>query len=157
MQSRNQVRPRVEELGSRIVPAAAGPLTGTHAFSATLMAQFTPPATVTGNLAGSLLQGTISLVGMRTTPPGVSPIDFTGALTITTRHGSVTMQGTGNVDVKAGTFSDTGTIIGGTGRFRGVSGNFTSQGSFNLLTDTLNGTFTGTISGAHHKHHQHHP
>jgi hypothetical protein len=158
MQPRNQVRPRVEELGARIVPAGVPPLTGTHAFSATLTAQFTPPATVTGSLAGSLLQGSFSLVGMRSTPPGVNPIDFTGPLTITTRHGSVTTQGAGNVDVKAGTFTDTGTITGGTGRFRGVSGSFTSQGTFNLLTGGLNGTFAGTIfgRGAHHKHNGHH-
>ena len=159
MQPRNQVRPRVEELGARVVPAGVAPLTGTHAFSATLTAQFTPPATVTGSLTGSLLQGNFSLVGMRSTPPGGNPIDFSGPLTIVTKHGSVTAQGTGNVDVKAGTFTDTGTITGGTGRFRGVSGTFTSQGSFNVAAASLNGTFTGTISGrgAHHAFHRHHP
>jgi hypothetical protein len=159
MQPRNQVRPRVEELGPRVVPAGVPPLTGTHAFSATLTAQFTPPATVTGSLGGSLLQGTISLVGVRSTPPGINPIDFTGTLTITTRHGSVTAQGAGDVDVKAGTFTDTGTITGGTGRFRGVSGTFTSQGAFDVLTGSVNGTFAGTISGrgAHHQHRGHHP
>jgi hypothetical protein len=158
MQPRNQVRPGVEELGARIVPAGVHPLTGTHAFSASLTAQFTQPATVTGSLGGSLLQGTFSLVGIRSTPPGVNPIDFSGTLTITTRHGSVTTQGAGDVDVKAGTFTDSGTITGGTGRFRGVSGTFTSQGAFDVLTGNLNGSFAGTIvgRGAHHTHHGHH-
>jgi hypothetical protein len=159
MQPRNQIRPRVEELGARIVPAHVLHLTGTHAFSSALTAHFTPPATVTGSLAGNLLQGSLSLVGVRSTPPGGNPIDFTGALTITTKQGSVTMQGTGDVDVKAGTFTDAGTITGGTGRFRGVSGTFTSQGSFDVLAGILNGSFTGTISGrgAHHASHRHHP
>jgi hypothetical protein len=153
MWPRNQVRPRVEELGARVVPAGVLPLTGTHAFSSMLTAQFTPPATVTGSLAGNLLQGTLSLAGVRSTPPGGNPIDFTGALTITTRHGTVTAQGAGFVDVKAGTFTDTGTITGGTGRFRGASGTFTSQGSFNVLAGSLSGSFTGTISGrGAHRH-----
>src|SRR5262249_9004516 len=133
MQPRNLIRPRVEELGTRVVPAAVMPLTGKHAFNAMLMAQFTPPLTVTGNLAGSLLHGSFSLAGVRSTPPGVNPIDFSGTLTVVTRQGTVTMQGTGIVDVKAGTFTDTGTIIGGTRKFKGVSGIFTSQGSFNVL------------------------
>jgi hypothetical protein len=158
MQLRNQVRPRVEELGARIVLTAVPPLTGIHAFSSMLTAQFTPPATVLGNLTGNLLQGTLSLVGMRSTPPGGNPIDFSGALTIITRHGSVTAQGTGSVDVRAGTFTDTGTITGGTGRFRGASGTFTSQGAFNIAAGSLSGSFTGTIlgRGAHHASHRHH-
>jgi hypothetical protein len=94
---------------------------------------------------------------MPTTPPSINPVDFTGVLTITTRRGSVTMQGSGNVDMQAGTFIDTGTILGGTGRFRGVSGRFTSQGSFNVQTNSLNGTITGIIFGAHHRHHRQHP
>jgi hypothetical protein len=158
MQPRNQVRPRVEELGARVVPTAVPPLTGTHAFSTMLTAQFTPPLTVSGNLTGgNLLQGPLTLAGMRSTPPGGNPINFTGLVTITTKHGSVIAQGSGNVDVKAGTFSDSGTIIGGTGRFRGASGSFTSQGSFNIAAGSLAGTFTGTISGrgAHHPHHAH--
>jgi hypothetical protein len=153
MQLRNQIRPRVEELGSRVVPAVVLPLIGKHAFSSMLTAQFTPPATVTGQLGGSLLHGSLSLIGMRSTAPGVNPIDFSGTLTVMTKQGMVTMQGTGMVDVKAGTYIDTGTIIGGTHKFKGVSGNFTSQGSFNVLTGSLNGTFTGTIFGrGAHKH-----
>jgi hypothetical protein len=158
MRSRNQVRPCFEELGARIVPAAVPPLTGAHAFNAALTAQFTQPANVNGNLAGSLLQGTLALAGSRTTLPGINPIDFNGPLTITTRHGTVTLQGSGNVDVKAGTFTDIGTITGGTGRFRGASGTFTSQGSFNVAAGSLSGSFTGTIfgRGAHHPHHGRH-
>jgi hypothetical protein len=157
MQPRNQFRPRVEELGARLVPAGVAPLTGTHAFSTTLTAQFTPPATVSGSLTGGLLQGSLSLVGIRSTPPGGNPIEFSGPLTITTKHGTVTMEGSGDVDVRAGTFSDSGTITGGTGRFRGVSGTFTSQGTFNIAAGSLNGSFTGTISGrgAHHQHGHH--
>jgi hypothetical protein len=158
MLPRNQVRPRVEELGSRTVPAVIMPLTGKHAFSTILTAQFTPPATVTGSLGGSLLKGSLTLVGVRSTPPGVNPIDFSGTLTIMTRHGNVTMEGTGMVDVMAGTFTDTGTITGGTRKFKGVSGSFTSQGSFDVLTGSLNGTFMGTIFGHRaHKHQGHHP
>jgi hypothetical protein len=158
MQLRNQVRPGVEELGSRVVPAAVLPLTGRHAFSSMLTAQFTPPVSVMGNLGGSLLHGSFSLLGVRSTAPGVNPIDFSGTLTVMTNHGKVTMQGTGMVDVKAGTFTDTGTITGGTGKFKGVSGNFTSQGSFNVLTGSLNGSLAGTIFGrGAHKHPGHHP
>jgi hypothetical protein len=157
MRSRHHVRLGVEELGPRIVPTVGHHLTGTHAFSAVLTARFTPPATVTGSLQGGLLQGAISLVGIRSTPPGVNPIDFTGPLTIITAHGTVTTQGAGTVDVKAGTFTDVGTITGGTGRFKEASGNFSSQGSFNVQTDSLSGLFTGTISGpsAHHIPHRH--
>jgi hypothetical protein len=156
MQPRNQFRPRVEELGARLVPTGVAPLTGTHAFGTTLTAQFTPPATVSGSLTGGLLQGSLSLVGIRSTPPGGNPIDFSGPLTITTRHGTVTLQGSGNVDVRAGTFTDSGTITGGTGRFRGASGSFTSQGTFNIAAGSLNGSFTGTISGRGAHHHTHH-
>jgi hypothetical protein len=158
MQLRNQIRPRVEELGSRIVPAAVLPLTGKHAFSSMLTAQFTPPVNVIGQLGGGLLHGSFSLVGVRSTAAGVNPIDFSGTLTVMTKKGNVIMQGTGMVDVKAGTFTDTGTIAGGTGKFKGVSGTFASQGSFNVQTGSLAGTFTGTIFGrGAHKHAGHHP
>jgi hypothetical protein len=152
MQPRNQVRPRVEELGSRIVPAGGLHLSGRHAFAAALTAEFTPPVTVSGNLAGSLLQGSLSLSGVRLTAPGVNPIEFLGPLTITTPQGNVTTQGFGMIDVRAGTFLESGTITGGTGKFKGATGNFTTLGSFNLVTHALNGVITGTISG--HGSHQ---
>jgi hypothetical protein len=152
MQPRNQVRPRVEELGSRIVPAGGLHLSGHHAFAAALTAQFTPPVTVSGNLAGSLLQGGLSLDGVRLTAPGVNPIEFLGPLTITTPRGSVTTQGFGMIDVQKGTFLESGTITGGTGKFQGATGNFMAQGSFNVVTHVLNGIIAGTISG--HGSHQ---
>src|SRR5262249_39093032 len=92
------------------------------------------------------------------TPPGVNPIDFSGTLTVVTRQGTVTMQATGMVDVKAGTFTDAGTIIGGTRKFKGVAGNITSRGSFNGQTQSLNGSFTGSLFGrGAHKHQGKHP
>jgi hypothetical protein len=153
MQSRIQVRPRIEELGLRAVPAVLLPVAGMHAFRTMLTAQFTPPATVTGSLSDGLLQGSLSLTGIRSTPPGINPIEFSGPLTVMTPHGTVSMQGAGMVDVQAGTFTDTGTITGGTGKFRGASGTFTSQGSFDVLTGRLNGSFLGTLVGRQAHHH----
>jgi len=162
---RNQYRLQFEELEQRAVPAVlGGHLTGHHAINTTFSGTFTPPATVQGTIGSSLLRGTVSLNGHITSLPGFDPVTFAGTLTIHTKQGNVFTDNTGSVSslhgiptIPTGTFTDNAVITGGTGKFKGVTGQLTITGNYNALTSSANGTITGTINGASGHHHHHHP
>ena len=156
MKLRHRYRLQVEELEQRAVPAG---LTGHHAIHTTLTAMFTPPATINGTFGSGLLRGTVSLSG---TIVGVGPPTATaiGILTIHTKQGSVTTQDTLSVPTMSngtipptGTFMDIAVITGGTGKFKGVTGNLTLNGTYSVPTLSASATVTGTISGPSHHHH----
>jgi hypothetical protein len=167
MKPRNQCRLQVEQLEQRAVPVVM-PLMGTHSVNTTITAQIVSAPFVSisglsgsgtlvikGTIGSGLLQGTATVNGMVTGHMG-SVFDFSGTLTITTKHGSVDTTDTGSVDIKALTFTDNATITGGTGRFRGTTGNLTANGTVNIIAESISGTLTGSITGAVHHHHRRH-
>jgi hypothetical protein len=171
MTRRNQCRLQLEELEQRAVPAG---LTGKHAFVDAFTGMLTSVnflqgglpsgnGQVTANLTlgkGFFKGATVSFSGGVTSEPSINVFDVAGTLTIKTKHGLVnTASNAGSVDITnlkstgSGTFMDTGTISGGTGQYKGVTGNFTINGTFSALTESATGTLTGTISG--HRKHRH--
>jgi hypothetical protein len=56
-------------------------------------------------------------------------LSYSGLLTITTRHGSLTTRDTGIFDTAAGVFASRDVIVGGTGIFEGATGYLTFQGT----------------------------
>ena len=155
MRVRNQYRPQFEQLEQRAVPAVVTlHLTGTHALDTMVTGMFVPPDSATFSVASGLLKGTARLAGGTVSQSG-SLITFTNAtLMLTTKHGTVFTVNNGSADESALTFSDSGTIIGGTKEFKGATGSFTVKGNF-VPPNTVNATLTGTISGPA-KHHGHH-
>jgi hypothetical protein len=171
MKLRNSYRLQVEQLEQRAVPTVMG-LTGTHFFNESITAMVVSAPffsisglsgsgvlDITGSIGPGLLQGTATVNGMVTGHTG-NVFDFAGSLSITTKHGTVNTTDTGSVDIKALTFTDNGTILGGTGKFKGTTGMFTVNGTVNIIAQSISGTITGTITGplhAHHHPHHHHP
>jgi hypothetical protein len=152
MKPRNHHRPRVEELEQRAVPAAH--LVGCHALNETVEAQFNGSASAVGNIPSGLLRGKVSLSDTVVFSDFVSTT-ITGTLTITTKQGKVTIQDRGTLLGLTGAFTDSGTITGGTGRFKGVTGTIFVQGTVNLMSRTVSATLTGMICGpAAHGGHQ---
>jgi hypothetical protein len=166
----------LEELEQRAVPAV---LTGRHAINSMFTGNLTNVQSLLGSLgsgsgqvgadltigSGIFKGATVSFAGSLSPHlPSLTLFDASGTLTITTKHGSVNTTGNmGSVDITnlstmhSGTFNDSGTISGGTGQFKGVSGNFTISGTFDAISQSATGTITGTIMGgkAHHgKHHK---
>jgi hypothetical protein len=162
MTVRNRYRPQFEHLEQRDVPATLTlHLTGTHPLSGPVTGQFVPPATVTFNISAGLLTGSATLGGGQIQQSGPL-ITFTDALVqITVTHGkfrgTVDTVNTGSGNLSTETFSDNGTIIGGTKGFKGVTGSYTITG--NVVGTTINANLTGTITGPGktHGHHHHHP
>jgi hypothetical protein len=160
---RNRYRLQFEELEQRAVPAAL--LHGTHAINTRLTGAFTPPATINATIGSSIIAGTVSGSGRITSLPGADPTTAAGTLNIHTKNGNIFTQDTisapspGGQVPPVGTFTGTVHITGGTGRFKGVTGDLTlSNGQYNALLATASANVTGTITGgsAHHGHHGHH-
>jgi hypothetical protein len=167
MKPQSSCRLQVEQLERREVPAVM-PLMGAHAINTTITAKIVSAPFVSisglsgsgtvvidGSIGSGLLQGAAKVNGMVTSQMG-SVFNFAGTLTITTKHGSVDTTDTGSVDIKALTFTDNATITGGTGRFRGVTGNLTATGTVNIIAESISGTLTGTLMGTSHQHHHPH-
>ena len=100
-----------------------------------------------------LLAGTTSFVADGLAPAAGMPqveapttLAYTGLLTITTRHGTLTTRDTGIFDTAAGLFSSRDVIVGGTGIFAGATGHlfFTGTGSSTFESDA-----TGEICLGH--------
>jgi hypothetical protein len=49
---------------------------------------------------------------------------------LTTDHGTLTLQDQGSLSFAAGQFTDNLTVVGGTGRFAGATGQLSDQGTF---------------------------
>jgi hypothetical protein len=180
MSLRNPCRLQVEQLEQRDVPAAPG-LTGTHVLHTTFSAQlfsdlFLPPVVrqkgsdtveIQGKLGNGLLKhATVSFNGAVTSQSGFA-FDFAGTSTfVIPRHGSVSTTDTGSVDavIPGGALTLTGTVTGGTGAFRGVTGSFTANGvwagdgspygTINFFAESFRGTLTGFLSGPPRRHHR---
>ena len=157
MEARNRYRPRFEELEQRAVPAVLKPhLDGRNLLNTTVSGQLYPSGTVQFGVAGGLLKGSAMFMSGLISQTG-SLCGYSNAiLLITTNHGTATTVNTGTADMSAGTFFESGTIIGGTGAFHGMSGSFTINGTFtwpNMITGTLTGAIAGP--GMHHGHHHH--
>jgi hypothetical protein len=84
-----------------------------------------------------LLRGTTALVADGLVPAAGMPfveaattLSYSALLTITTRHGSITMRDTGIFDTAAGLFASRDIVVGGTGIFEGATGHvfFTGTG-----------------------------
>jgi hypothetical protein len=97
---------------------------------------------------GGLLNGTTNAhfdVDLTGGPP-VFPI--AGTLTLTTKHGTLTVNLTGTLDVSTGAFNATGPITGGTGKLAGATGTLSFSGVENLATGAFTETITGTLCRA---------
>jgi hypothetical protein len=166
MTVRNRYRLQIEELEQRAVPATL--LHGTHSIATHLTASFVPPASFNGTFAGSIIAGTVSGNGMITSLPGADPTTAAGTLKIHTKQGNIFTQDTLSVPSPggqlgfSGTFTGTVHIIGGTGRFKGVTGDLVlTNGQYTvnpiLGTGTASADATGTITGGSAHGHHHHP
>jgi hypothetical protein len=141
-------RPRVEELERRAVLAAH--LTGCHALNETIHAHLGNRALrAVGNIQGGLLDGKVTLNDIYTSFTGPNFTQVAGTLTIITNQGKVRIDNSGSAgELSAGgPLRLTGTITGGTGRFKGVTGTVAVQGRFNIALSTVNATLTGMICG----------
>ena len=95
-----------------------------------------------GTISSGLLAGTtrFAVQTMTGTDTGVM---YTGVLTITTRSGTVQIRDYGILNPITGQFSEIEQVIGGTGRFKHLSGMLVSQG---IQTATgFSGTLVGTL------------
>jgi hypothetical protein len=96
-----------------------------------------------------LLRGTTAFVADGLAPsaglPSSEPpstLSYSGLLTITTRHGTLTTRDTGIFDTAAGLFSSRDTIVSGTGIFAGATGHIFFHGTG---TTSFESTATGEI------------
>jgi hypothetical protein len=138
---------------------AAGP---THAdpckaVDTTIVTTFTPcrpnesPVGICteGSIASGPLAGTTRFAAQTITGSD-SAVLYTGVLTITTRSGTVTINDSGILNPATGEFFEMEPIVGGTGRFKHVTGLLTAQG---VETPTgFNGTLTGSICHGNEGH-----
>ena len=93
---------------------------------------------------GGRLNGTDVFVATSITPTAVAGVvDYTGVLTVTTKHGTITFATQGTINFATGQFSETDRITAGTGAFAGATGTLTLAGA--LKADGSG--FLSTISG----------
>jgi hypothetical protein len=128
-----QARLRLEELERRDVPSALGPGPDCQPIHTTISAHLTGPTSTAGAIRSGLLRGTTAFSGTFTDAQG----DYVGTLVITTRHGTLTLQDQGTLNLATGQFTDHLTVLGGTGRFAGATGQLFDQGGLNLQTGSF--------------------
>jgi hypothetical protein len=112
--------------------------------------------------------------------PGEAGFTFAGTVTIITKQGTVSTQDSGSIAVPvqgevvldppnptpapdfllapgtAATFTESGSITGGTKAFKGARGGFTINGAINIEAGQLSGTLNGFISGQPSHRSDHH-
>jgi hypothetical protein len=100
-----------------------------------------------------LLRGTTSFVADGIAPAAGMPaveaattLSYSGLLTITTHHGTLTMRDTGIFDTAAGLFASRDVIVGGTGIFAGATGHVFFHGTG---TTSFDSAVAGEICLAH--------
>jgi hypothetical protein len=91
-----------------------------------------------------LLRGTTSFVADGIAPAAGMPaveagttLSYSGLLTITTRHGTLTTRDTGIFDTAAGLFASRDVVVGGTGVFAGATGHLFFQGTGTTSFDSV--------------------
>ena len=100
-------------------------------------------ATIKGGKLKGTTTGHFDMVG------GTPPVFLiSGAVTFTTKHGTLTVTPSGTFDVASGHFNATGPITGGTGKWAGTTGSLTLDGIENLTTGAFTETITGMTCGA---------
>ncbi len=75
-------------------------------------------------------------------------LTFAGTIVFTTKHGTLTVDLAGTLNIATGEFNATGPITGGTGKFEGSTGTLTFSGVENLTTGAFTETITGTLCRA---------
>jgi hypothetical protein len=144
MQRQNRPCLRLEELERRDAPSSLGP--DCHKINTSLEAHFTGPTSTAGVIQSGLLRGTTAFSGAFTDAQG----DYVGTLVITTKHGTLTLQDRGHLNLATGEFTDQLTVSGGTGRFASATGALSDHGFANFQTGSLaTDAFTGMICLTH--------
>ena len=93
-------------------------------------------------VGGGLLHGT-TLGNLTITGISGQVATFSGTITFTTKHGTLTLAVTGTFDVVSGEFNASGPVSGATGKLSGATGTITLRGVQDLAT----GTFTEDVDG----------
>jgi hypothetical protein len=131
---------RLEHLEERDMPSTMGP--DCHQINTTIDGQLTSPTSTVGTIHSGLLRGTTAFSGTFTDAQG----DYVGTLVITTDHGTLTLQDQGSLSFVTGQFTDNLTVVGGTGRFVGATGQLFDQGMINFQTGAfVDSPLTGQI------------
>jgi hypothetical protein len=140
--TRRHARLRVEELDRRDVPSGLAADPDCHRINTTISAHLTGPTSTAGEIRSGLLRGTTQFSGQFIDAQG----DYVGTLVITTKHGTLTLADQGTLNPATGAFTDQLTVVGGTGRFAGATGELSDQGVLDLQTGTFtNVPLTGQI------------
>lgn len=96
-----------------------------------------------GTVASGPLKGTTRFRALSIAlGPVPKTVVYTGELIITTKHGTLTINDTGLLDLGTGAFVETDLIVHGTGRFEEATGTLVSNG-FDIGTG-----FVGSIGGS---------
>jgi hypothetical protein len=137
---------RLEELERRDAPSTLGDAPDCHKINTTGAGQLTSLTATSGTTIGvihsGLLRGTTQFSAQFTDAQG----DYVGTLVITNKHGTLTLQDGGHLDFATGEFHDQETVLDGTGRFAGASGDLFFHGSVNLQTGVfVDDRIAGTI------------
>jgi len=120
------------------------------AVDTTIVTTFTPCAPnegpfgicTDGTIPSGLLAGNTRFAVQTMTGTDTS-VMYTGILTVTTRSGTVQIRDYGILNPMTGAFSEIEQVIGGTGRFKHLTGMVVSQG---IQTATgFSGTLVGTL------------
>jgi hypothetical protein len=139
----NQFRPRFEELEQRAVPAML--LSGCLAVNETFTARLHGLTGATGTIPGGPLHGK-AVLRDHVVAHGIDAFREAGTITIKSGKSSVTIRDSLTVLVPSH-LSGTGTITGGTGRFKGATGSLDIQGTLNPASHQATVTLTGMICG----------
>jgi hypothetical protein len=112
----------------------------------TIDGHLTGPTSTAGTIHSGLLRGTTAFSGTFTDAQG----DYVGTLVITTKHGTLTLSDQGSLNLATGQFIDNLTVVGGTGRYAGASGELFDQGTLDLQTGAfVDAPLTGEICLQH--------
>jgi len=117
-----------------------------HKINAKGTGQLTSPTTTAGQIiGGGLLHGTTTAeLNITAVDDLTGDAAYVGTFVITTKHGTLTFNDVGVFNLRTGAFNSHSTVVAGTGRFAGATGDLYFAGVVDLPT----GSFTDEISGA---------
>lgn len=107
---------------------------------------FTPTGatTVADIIGGGIINGSTTAVFTNTEfDMSTGDQSFVGTLEVITKHGTLSFDVVGELNVNTGAFTSDAIATDGSGRFNGATGNLFLDGQFN----PANGSFTEDISG----------
>ena len=121
---------------------------GCKKINATGVGQDLGNGTTTATIShGGPLDGTTS--GHFVVSGGPTVFTIVGTVVFTTKHGGLTANVAGTLNVATGAFTASGPVSAGTGHLAGATGTLTFDGVENLATMVFTETITGTICRAH--------